>query len=117
MVTVLRIHCMETREDRQDRMEFIDKQLDLLTQDCKSKIKKITEEVERQVSNAMAEEIRRLNVLVDDFHLDFHPSLVVLKVYKNVSGVTVEAGAHTHTHTQIHRLGQKPMLGTALLFS
>lgn len=35
----------------------------------------------------MAEEIRRLNVLVDDFHMDFHPSQVVLKVYKNVSAV------------------------------
>lgn len=38
-----------------------------------------------QVSNAMAEEIRKLHVLVDDFHMDFHPSPVVLKVYKNVS--------------------------------
>lgn len=38
-----------------------------------------------QVSNAMAEEIRKLYVLVDDFHMDFHPSAVVLKVYKNVS--------------------------------
>lgn len=35
----------------------------------------------------MAEEIRRLHVLVDDFHMDFHPSQVVLKVYKNVSAV------------------------------
>lgn len=38
-----------------------------------------------QVSNAMADEIRKLHVLVDDFHMDFHPSQVVLKVYKNVS--------------------------------
>lgn len=38
-----------------------------------------------QVSNAMSEEIRKLNVLVEDFHMDFHPSSVVLKVYKNVS--------------------------------
>ncbi|XP_040007755.1 mitofusin-2 isoform X2 [Xiphias gladius] len=79
-----RAYCLETKEDRQDRLEFIDKQLDLLTMDCKAKIKKITEEVERQVSNAMAEEIRKLHVLVDDFHMDFHPSTVVLKVYKNV---------------------------------
>ncbi|KAK1898253.1 Mitofusin-2 [Dissostichus eleginoides] len=78
-----RIYCIETKEDRQDRLEFIDKQLDLLTMDCKAKIKKITEEVERQVSNAMSEEIRKLNVLVEDFHMDFHPSSVVLKVYKN----------------------------------
>uniref|UniRef100_A0A8C9TKA2 Mitofusin 2 n=1 Tax=Scleropages formosus TaxID=113540 RepID=A0A8C9TKA2_SCLFO len=79
-----RIHCLDAREERQDRLEFIEKQLDLLTIDCKSKIKRITEEVEKQVSNAMAEEIRRLYVLVDEFHLDFHPSQVVLKVYKNV---------------------------------
>ncbi|MGH0187627.1 UNVERIFIED_CONTAM: hypothetical protein FKN15_026068 [Acipenser sinensis] len=78
-----RVHCMETKEERQDRMEFIDKQLDLLTQDCKKKIKQITEEVEKQVSNGMAEEIRRLHVLVDEFHVDFHTSQVVLKVYKN----------------------------------
>uniref|UniRef100_A0A8C6UH20 Mitofusin 2 n=1 Tax=Neogobius melanostomus TaxID=47308 RepID=A0A8C6UH20_9GOBI len=96
-----RVYCLETKEDRQDRLEFLDKQLDLLTLDCKVKIKKITEEVERQVSNAMAEEIRKLNVLVDDFHLDFHPSQVVLKVYKNV----------THNHIEGDD-GLKPLLPT-----
>lgn len=49
-VFVGRVYCLETKEDRQDRMEFIDKQLDLLTMDCKARIKKITEEVERQVN-------------------------------------------------------------------
>uniref|UniRef100_A0AAR2KYG9 Dynamin-type G domain-containing protein n=1 Tax=Pygocentrus nattereri TaxID=42514 RepID=A0AAR2KYG9_PYGNA len=87
-----RIHCMETKEEREDRLEFIDKQLDLLTLDCKGKIKNITEEVEKQVSNAMAEEIRRLHVLVDDFHMDFHPSQVVLKVYKNELHRHIEEG-------------------------
>uniref|UniRef100_A0A8C1W2Q0 Mitofusin 2 n=1 Tax=Cyprinus carpio TaxID=7962 RepID=A0A8C1W2Q0_CYPCA len=86
------IHCLEMKEEREDRLEFIDKQLDLLTLDCKSKIKQITEEVEKQVSNAMAEEIRRLAVLVDDFHLDFHPSQVVLKVYKNELHKHIEDG-------------------------
>uniref|UniRef100_A0A8C1UV09 Mitofusin 2 n=1 Tax=Cyprinus carpio TaxID=7962 RepID=A0A8C1UV09_CYPCA len=87
-----RFHCFEEKEEREDRLEFIDKQLDLLTLDCKSKIKKITEEVEKQVSNAMAEEIRRLAVLVDDFHVDFHPSQVVLKVYKNELHKHIEDG-------------------------
>ncbi|MGH0146175.1 UNVERIFIED_CONTAM: hypothetical protein FKN15_041065 [Acipenser sinensis] len=87
-----RVHCMETKEERQDRMEFIDKQLDLLTQDCKKKIKQITEEVEKQVSNGMAEEIRRLHVLVDEFHVDFHTSQVVLKVYKNELHKHIEEG-------------------------
>lgn len=52
----------------------------------------------------MAEEIRRLFVLVDDFHMDFHPSQVVLKVYKNVSdslASNTNERSHecTHTHT------------------
>ncbi|CAG6021995.1 unnamed protein product [Menidia menidia] len=87
-----RIYCLETKEERQDRLEFIDKQLDLMTLDCKTKIKSITEEVERQVSNTMAEEIRKLHLLVDDYHMDFHPSPVVLKVYKNELHRHIEEG-------------------------
>ncbi|CAF92252.1 unnamed protein product [Tetraodon nigroviridis] len=86
------VYCLETKEERQERLEFIDKQLDLLTLDSKAKIRKITEEVERQVSNAMAEEIRKLHLLVDDFHMEFHPSSVVLKVYKNELHRHVEEG-------------------------
>lgn len=41
------------REERQDRLGFIDKQLELLTQDYKKKIKQITEEVERQVRRSV----------------------------------------------------------------
>lgn len=61
-VFVCRVYCLETKEDRQDRLEFIDKQLDLLTLDCKAKIKKITEEVERQVKLNMC----TLKFLPDD---------------------------------------------------
>uniref|UniRef100_A0A7M4F698 Mitofusin 2 n=1 Tax=Crocodylus porosus TaxID=8502 RepID=A0A7M4F698_CROPO len=87
-----RVYCLEMREDRQERLGFIEKQLELLTQDYKLKIKQITEEVERQVSNAMAEEIRRLSVLVDEYQMDFHPSSVVLKVYKNELHRHIEEG-------------------------
>lgn len=45
-----------------------------------------------QVSTAMAEEIRRLSVLVDEYQMDFHPSPVVLKVYKNVSEMACALG-------------------------
>lgn len=45
-----------------------------------------------QVSTAMAEEIRRLSVLVDEYQMDFHPSPVVLKVYKNVSEAACALG-------------------------
>uniref|UniRef100_A0A2I3HBX7 Mitofusin 2 n=1 Tax=Nomascus leucogenys TaxID=61853 RepID=A0A2I3HBX7_NOMLE len=46
----------------------------------------------RAVSTAMAEEIRRLSVLVDDYQMDFHPSPVVLKVYKNELHRHIEEG-------------------------
>ncbi|XP_068098490.1 mitofusin-2 [Hyperolius riggenbachi] len=87
-----RVYCLEKREEFRDRLEFIEKQLELLSEDYRLKIKQITDEVERQVSNAMAEEIRRLSVLVDEFQLDFHPSSVVLKVYKNELHRHIEEG-------------------------
>ncbi|GCC39627.1 hypothetical protein chiPu_0023772, partial [Chiloscyllium punctatum] len=90
--TEQRVHCLKQREERMDRLEFIDNQLDLLTQDCKAKMKQITEEVERQVSNAMAEEIRHLATLVDDFQMEFHPSAVVLRVYKSELHKHIEEG-------------------------
>lgn len=94
-----------------DRLEFVKNQLNLLIEDIKIKIKAISENVATkvvvqlyfllfihvtslnskwliQVSDAMAEEISRLHVLVDEFHSDFHPSLHVLKIYKSVSRST-----------------------------
>lgn len=44
------------REERQERLTFIDKQLELLAQDYKLRIKQITEEVERQVRNGSGSE-------------------------------------------------------------
>lgn len=55
-----RIYCHETKEERQDRLEFIDKQLDLLTVECKAKIRKITEEVEREVKLSFRAPLWRL---------------------------------------------------------
>lgn len=48
-----------------------------------------------QVSSAMGEEISRLNVIVDEFHTDFHPSPHVLKIYKSVSrGTAFKSGLY-----------------------
>lgn len=53
-VVPLRVYCHESKEEHQDRLEFIDKQLDLLTVECKAKIRKITEEVEREVNRSFS---------------------------------------------------------------
>lgn len=42
---------MEEREDQKDRLDFVRNQLNILTEDTKEKIKRVTEEVENKVSN------------------------------------------------------------------
>uniref|UniRef100_A0A673J8E5 Mitofusin-1-like n=1 Tax=Sinocyclocheilus rhinocerous TaxID=307959 RepID=A0A673J8E5_9TELE len=78
-----RVVSLEEREYLLDRLDFVRNQLNLLIQDIKKKIKAITEEVKHKVSDAMAEEICRLSVLIDEFRADFHPSPHVLKIYKS----------------------------------
>lgn len=87
-----RVLSLEEREYQMDRLEFVRNQLNLLTEDIKKRIKAVTEQVEEKVSNAMAEEICRLSVLVDEFHADFHHSPQVLKVYKSELLTHIEEG-------------------------
>ncbi|KAJ8356858.1 hypothetical protein SKAU_G00196520 [Synaphobranchus kaupii] len=87
-----RVLSLEEREAQVDRLDFIRNQLNLLTEDIKSKIKTITEEVAAKVSVAMSEEICRLSALIDEFHSDFHPSPHMLKLYKTELLAHVEEG-------------------------
>uniref|UniRef100_A0A8B9HYL9 Mitofusin 1 n=1 Tax=Astyanax mexicanus TaxID=7994 RepID=A0A8B9HYL9_ASTMX len=87
-----RVASLEEREYLMDRLEFVRNQLNILIEDIKKKIKVITEQVENKVSNAMAEEICRLSVLIDEFHSDFHPSPHILKLYKSELLNHVEKG-------------------------
>ncbi|TRY83890.1 hypothetical protein DNTS_030112 [Danionella cerebrum] len=87
-----RVVSLEEKDYLIDRLDFVRNQLNLLIQDIKKKIKLITEEVENQVSNAMAEEICRLSVLIDEFRSDFHPSPQVLNMYKSSLLQHIEQG-------------------------
>ncbi|XP_073705019.1 mitofusin-1 isoform X1 [Garra rufa] len=77
-----KVFSLEEREALMDRLEFVQNQLNFLTEDIKDKIKAITDEVADKVSSAMAEEIRCLSVLVDEFCSDFSPALNALALYK-----------------------------------
>ncbi|XP_052083126.1 mitofusin-2-like isoform X1 [Mytilus californianus] len=80
------------RQETADELEYLDKQLDLLTEEIKDKIKVMVEEVERNVSFALNDEIKRLSALVDDFARPFHPDNLVLSVYKKELHNHVEEG-------------------------
>uniref|UniRef100_A0A673GGR8 Mitofusin 1b n=1 Tax=Sinocyclocheilus rhinocerous TaxID=307959 RepID=A0A673GGR8_9TELE len=77
------INIAAEREYLIDRLDFVRNQLNLLIQDIKKKIEAITEEVKHKVSDAMAEEICRLSVLIDEFRAGFDPSPDELKIYKS----------------------------------
>jgi mitofusin len=72
------------RQETGDELEYLDKQLILLTSEMKDKIKAMVEEVERNVSFALNDEIKRLSALVDEFSRPFHPDNLVLNLYKKV---------------------------------
>nr|CAB3263789.1 mitofusin-2 [Phallusia mammillata] len=74
--------CVERQMFLQQRVEYIDKQLSIITADAKQNITLLSNEAERQVRTAMTDEIRRLPLLVDEFQRPFHPNPMVLRVYK-----------------------------------
>uniref|UniRef100_A0A8C5QZ75 Mitofusin 1 n=1 Tax=Leptobrachium leishanense TaxID=445787 RepID=A0A8C5QZ75_9ANUR len=87
-----RIHSIEEREYQIDRLEFVQGQMTIQTEDIKRRIMHITEEVNTQVSSAMKEEICHLSLLVDKFDAGFHSSPQVLKLYKNELNAHIEKG-------------------------
>ncbi|RXG67762.1 Transmembrane GTPase Marf [Armadillidium vulgare] len=80
------------RHSLYQQLDHTEKELNSVTIQMKEKICSIVEDVERRVSNALNEEIRRLFVLVDEFNEPFHPDPLVLNVYKKTLHSHVEAG-------------------------
>ncbi|XP_041377869.1 mitofusin-2-like isoform X1 [Gigantopelta aegis] len=81
-----------TRGENADRLDFLSKQLCLLTSEVKDKIKSMVEEVERKVSSALNDEIRRLSLLVEEFDRPFHHDPMMLAIYKKELHAHVEEG-------------------------
>ncbi|XP_050414689.2 mitofusin-2 isoform X2 [Patella vulgata] len=81
---------LSVRRGKNDELDYLGKQLKLLTQEVKDKIRSMVEDVERKVASALNDEIRRLSLLVEDFDRPFHPDNLLLNVYKKELHVYVE---------------------------
>lgn len=92
--------CQQENHEAQDKLDYTAKQLNLLSAEIKDKIKQMTEEVERKVSNAFTEEIRRLAILVDEFDRPFHPDPLLLALYKKELHAHVESGLGRNLQTR-----------------
>ncbi|KAG8201864.1 hypothetical protein JTE90_027344 [Oedothorax gibbosus] len=88
----LRSEKLALRKEQYDRLDFTQQQLSILTQEVKHEICHIVETVEQKVAGALSEEIRRLNVHVDEFERPFHSDSLVLSVYKKELNSHVEQG-------------------------
>jgi mitofusin len=69
-------------KDLIEKIELIEKKLQDFTQDMKEKIRSVMEEVERNVSFALNDEIKRIYNLIDEYERPFHPEEHQLNWYK-----------------------------------
>ena len=97
----LREEKQKQRKELWDKIDFTDKQLQLLTNEMKDKIRQMVEDVECKVSKALSEEIRRLGNLVDEFNARFHPDPLVLNVYKRELHSHVESGLGSNLRARL----------------
>jgi len=97
----LRTQKALARKELWDKMDFTDKQLQLLTHEMKDKIRQMVEDVEGKVNKALSEEIRRLGVLVDEFSAPFHSDPLVLNVFKKELHSHVESGLGSNLRARL----------------
>ncbi|XP_072376023.1 transmembrane GTPase Marf-like, partial [Diabrotica undecimpunctata] len=89
------------RKELNDKINYTEQQLMVVTQEMKKKIHSMVEDVEQRVSKALSEEIRRLSTLVDEFNLPFHPEPLVLNVYKKELHLHVETGLGSNLRARL----------------
>lgn len=90
------VNCYESKQqqriDLASQLDYVEKQLELLTSDVRSKIDEVVMDIEKKVASAFTDEIRRLSSLVDQFNRPFHPDNEILLVYKQELHKHVEDG-------------------------
>jgi len=97
----LRKHNATGKKELLDRLDFTERQLELMTSEMKDKITTIVEDVEYKVAKALSEEIRRLAVLVDEFNDPFHPDPLVVNVYKSKLNHHLESGVGSNLKARL----------------
>merc|ERR1719242_1725776 len=99
--TTRRLQQTNNKKELLDRLDFTERQLELMTHEMKDKICAIVEDVEYKVAKALSEEIRRLSVLVDEFSDPFHPDPLVVNVFKSKLNHHLESGVGSNLKARL----------------
>ncbi|KAH0567445.1 transmembrane GTPase Marf isoform X2 [Cotesia glomerata] len=97
----IRIEQLAVQKEVNDKLNYTEDQLGLVTKEMKEKIHRVVEDVEQRVSKALNAEIRRLFSLVNDFNVRFHAEPLVLNVYKRELHSYVESGLGSNLRAQL----------------
>ncbi|XP_057325570.1 transmembrane GTPase Marf isoform X2 [Microplitis mediator] len=97
----MRIEQLTIQKEVNDKLNYTEDQLGLVTKEMKDKIHRVVEDVEQRVSKALNAEIRRLSSLVNDFNVRFHAEPLVLNVYKRELHSYVESGLGSNLRAQL----------------
>jgi mitofusin len=89
-------------KDVTTKIDFIERQLQVFTQDIKEKIRGVTDNVEKNVSITLNDEIKRLYNLIDDYDMPFHPDENQLNWYKKELHVFVEQKLGSNLSTRLN---------------
>ncbi|XP_050531113.1 transmembrane GTPase Marf isoform X2 [Daktulosphaira vitifoliae] len=89
------------KEEFQEKLTLITQQLTSITNQMKMKINSMVYDVEKKVSTALSDEIRRLSILVDEFNLPFHSDPLVLNVYKKELNNYIEKGLGSNLRAKL----------------
>merc|ERR1719282_1232345 len=96
-----KVEQTNNKKELLDRLDFTERQLELMTYEMKDKICAIVEDVEYKVAKGLSEEIRRLSVLEDEFSDPFHPDPLVVNVYKSKLNHHIENGVGSNLKTRL----------------
>lgn len=80
------------RRELHSRLIFTQQQMNAITNEIKDHIKSLVQQVESKVCMALAEEIKRLSVLINDYEKPFNSDPLFLVVYKKDLHTHVERG-------------------------
>ncbi|KAG8037819.1 hypothetical protein G9C98_006030 [Cotesia typhae] len=97
----IRIEQLAIQKEVNDKLNYTEDQLGLVTKEMKEKIHRVVEDVEQRVSKALNAEIRRLSSLVNDFNVRFHAEPLVLNVYKRELHSYIESGLGSNLRAQL----------------
>lgn len=84
-----------------EKLDFIEKQLQLFTQEIKDRIRNVMDEVEKKVSITLNDEIKRLYSIIDEYERPFHPDEHQLSWYKKELHTFVEQKLGSNLSTRL----------------